>query len=149
MRFSIHNVLISSIIILIVLLSFLVILIPFSGIVHSQQIVNVTKTAVIYSTTTINPGLSDPKNAGDAMTNQMSEFLIILLPSLIIIALMIYIPFKMGVRDEKVYVLLFMFAVSGLGFLSAVGAFGQNGIPWYIAVFVDIIGLVILFGSRQ
>lgn len=108
-----------------------------------------TVTGVIYSTVIVSPALSKCTNTNSCVTNQFSSFLTILLPSIIITALMLYFPYKMGIKDERVYIFIFMMIISGIGFLSAGGAFGNNGIPWYIPIFVDIIGFMLIISFRN
>ena len=108
----------------------------------------ITVTSYTYVTVTVTPNLSKCTDTNSCTTNQFSQFMIVLLPSLIIIALLEYFPYKMGVKDERVYVLIFMCAVSAVGFLSALGGFGQNGIPWYIPIFSDIVGFMLIIAFK-
>ena len=108
-----------------------------------------TVTGVIYSTVIVSPALSKCTNTNSCVTNQFSSFLTILLPSIIITALMLYFPYKMGIKDERVYIFIFMMIISGIGFLSAGGAFGNNGIPWYIPIFTDIVGFMLIISFRN
>lgn len=103
-----------------------------------------TKTSVIFTTVIITPTLSKCTNTNSCTTNQFSQFMVILLPSIIFLAIGEYFTFKLGVKDERVYILVFMFVISAVGFLSALGGFGNNGIPWYIPIFSDIVGFMLI-----
>lgn len=108
-----------------------------------------TFTQVTYTTVTVTPALSKCTNTNSCTTNQFSQFMVVLLPTLIILALMEYFPYKMGIKDERVYIFIFMLVISAVGFLSSLGGFGQNGIPWYIPIFSDIVGFMLIITKRN
>jgi hypothetical protein len=89
-----------------------------------------TVFSTIFVTTTVSNGMNPCTETNSCTTNQFSSFMIILLPSIIMIALAEYATYKVGAKDERIY--------------SSTGAFGQWGIPWYIPVFCDIIGFMLI-----
>jgi len=107
-----------------------------------------TVTRTLYSTHLVAPSLSKCTDTNSCVTNQSSQFLTVLLPSIIIIALLEYFPYKMGIKDERVYVFIFMMIISGIGFLSSLGGFGNNGLPWYIPIFCDIVGFMLILSFK-
>lgn len=115
----------------------------------SHTVANPTVTSTTFVTQTIQPSIAKCTDTNSCVTNQFSQFLILLLPSLIIIALFEFITYKIGIKDERVYVLVFMFAISAIGFLSALGAFGTNGIPFYIPIFCDIVGFMLILTFKR
>jgi len=120
-----------------------------STIVETYGTVSITTiTYIVYQTTTINPNLNPCTNATTCSSNQGASFINVLIPALIIIGLFLYIPLQMGVRNDRVLVFCFMMGTTVVGFLSAIGGLGSAGIPWYIVIFTDIIGLLVILGMR-
>lgn len=118
----------------------------YSGVSGTSQ----TVTVVVFQTVVINPPASSCTNSADCGANQLGIYIGLGVPSLIIMAVFIYIPYRLDIKDERIYIFMLMLAMTFIGFISNIGAFGNFGIVWYIVIFIDILGvLFIIQATRQ
>ena len=108
-----------------------------------------TQIVMIYQTETIQPNLTSCKNTTACANNQLSGFVALLLPTLVLMAVGCYALLQMGVKDERVYIFMLMMAITGSAFLSSAGGFSIYAIPWYIAIFIDIIGFLLIMVHKN
>ena len=104
----------------------------------------VTVTVVSYITTIIQPNFKQPNNTNDAISNQATAFIIYILPTLILCFLFIYMIYKSGIRNEKIYAFVFILIIWLASFVGLLN-FGTNTTFWYIPIFITIIGFIVMF----
>jgi hypothetical protein len=111
---------------------------------YQIQSSTVTHTVTDYVTTTIYPQYSPCNNVANCADNQLAAVTGNLLFTLILMAVGAYALLQMGVRDERAYVFLIMMAIDVSAYLGSIGAMGAGIVPWYVAIFVNIIGFLFI-----
>lgn len=112
------------------------------------QTKTITQTVTVHITSTVLPQLSQCKDSATCGDNQLAAYLSSMIFTVILIAVGVIVLVDLNVHDDRAYVFIVMCMVSISAFIGASGELGANAIPWYVALFVDMIGLVIIGASH-